>query len=74
VKITEGWGNPVARCGLDGFLALLVPRRYRLELHLELNLELHFHADWIGNSQEIPGLLCAEGAQGGAFVVARPSE
>jgi hypothetical protein len=40
----------------------------------EYHLELNFHADWIGNSQKIPGFLCAEGAQGGAFVVARPGQ
>src|ERR1700739_5011107 len=35
------------------------------------HLELDFHAYRIANSQELPRLLCAEGAQGSAFLVAR---
>src|ERR1700756_2526490 len=35
------------------------------------HLELDFHAHRIANSQKIPRLLCAEGTQGGAFLVAR---
>src|SRR5260221_7299945 len=39
-----------------------------------VRLELLLHADRFGNPPQIPGLLCAEGAQGGAFVAAGSGE